>query len=391
MDIHKIATLLGHIDPAQHGEVLAELHLTDEEYAQLADIAAGKLCDPADHHRTEWIYSRVRKMEDDAEAERLFRARSAGPPSWCRIDPAAALEAARNSREPEIGRFAQVGDEPPHGVFYKGCINEVHGESESGKSWLVLFVTAQELKAGHCVAYVDYEDDEGSVYKRLMLLGVTEEVLRGDLFRYHRPNGPMTDTERTSFLESATHAETVVFDGVTEGMSLEGLDGRIEKDVATWHAKATKDLAHSGTCVIVIDHVPHDGNRTIGSQHKRACISGVSYAVEAVQPIGTNERGRLRLRVAKDRPASIRRECPAGKAPKWRGDLVVDFSEGRTWPDSALLPASPQEGADGDAGVEVQLRPDKATCFAIVRYLRENPAATSGDLEDGVKVNLALS
>ncbi|MGI5192269.1 hypothetical protein ACQEVY_01210 [Streptomyces sp. CA-288835] len=320
-----------------------------DDFAAIMEVRATRPDSPAN----------VRRRREDDEYEKLaardaanarLRQEKAGPPSWGRIDPAQALEAARSTREPEVGRFR---GEPAHGVFYAGCVNGVHGESESGKSWLVLYVTAQELKAGHGVVYVDYEDDEGSVYRRLKLLGVSEAILAGDLFRYHRPNGPMTEAEKVTFMESvALGGSIAVFDGVTEGMSLEGLDGRLEKDVVAWHSKVTKGLAHDGWCVVVIDHTPHDGNRAIGSQHKKSCITGVSYLADPIHPIGADERGALRLRVAKDRPASVRRECPPGNAPRWRGDLVVDFRpypdgpigcDGNEVPDVALWPALPRD------------------------------------------------
>ncbi|MGW3588201.1 AAA family ATPase [Streptomyces fungicidicus] len=307
--------------------------------------------------------------------------------SWGRIDPRRALEAARNTREPEVGRFTQTGTEPAHGVFYRGCVNEIHGESESGKSWLALYAVAQELGAGHTVAYVDYEDDEGSVYRRLALLGVAEDVLLGDQFWYIRPNGPLTEPEKAVFAASTAGADTVVLDGVTEGMSLEGLSPRDEADVAAWHAKVTKDLAHAGKCVIVIDHTPHGGNRTIGSQHKKACISGVSYLAEPVQPIAPGQRGVLRLRVEKDRPGSIRREAAPGARPQWRGDLVVDFSEGRTRPDAALFPASPR---DGEApAVEIEMKPPMAICTAVLSFVTENPGASSSDIQSAIQAGKA--
>ncbi|WP_217181281.1 hypothetical protein [Streptomyces sp. AC495_CC817] len=315
-----------------------------DDFAMIMAVRAARPDSPANvrTRREEEEYERAAAR--DAANARL-RQEKAGPPSWGRIDPAQALEAARTPREPEVGRFR---GEPAYGVFYAGCVNGVHGESESGKSWLVLYVTAQELKAGHGVVYADYEDDEGAVYRRLKLLGVSEAVLAGDLFRYHRPNGPMTEAEKVTFMESvALGGSLAVFDGLTEGMSLEGLDGRLEKDVAAWHGKITKGLAHDGWCVVVIDHTPHEGNRAIGSQHKKSCITGVSYLADPAHPIGAGLRGVLRMKVEKDRPGSIRREAAPGPRPQWRGDLVVDFADAKValdgQPDIALWPALPKD------------------------------------------------
>ncbi|MEE1834910.1 hypothetical protein [Streptomyces sp. SP17KL33] len=346
--------------------------------------------DDEDAHRRERTRKFVLEAEAREDANRVLAERQAAErgSTWGRVDPQQALEAARNPREPEVGRFTQTADEPPHGVFYRGCVNEIHGESESGKSWLALYAVAQELGAGHVVAYVDYEDDEGSVYRRLTLLGISESVLLGDQFRYIRPNGPLTEPEKAAFVISTADADAVILDGVTEGMSLEGLSPRDEADVAAWHAKVTKDLAHAGKCVVVIDHTPHDGNRTIGSQHKKACISGVSYMADPLQPIAPGQRGVLRLRVEKDRPGSVRREAASGTRPQWRGDLVVDFSEGRSRPDVALFPASPREGAEGPE-IEVEMKPPMAVCTAILSFVAENPGASSSDIQSAIQAGKA--
>lgn len=319
-------------------------------------------------------------LDEKADGLRLHEERKAGPPSWAQIDHDAAFLAARDPKEPEVGRFTQTATDPPHGVFYTRTINEVHGASESGKSWLVLYVIAQELMTGHGVVMVDYEDSEGPVYRRLALLGVTEQQIRRN-FRYHRPNGPMTEAEKAVFAQSTDlGGSLVVFDGLTEGMSLEGLDGRLEKDVAAWHGKITKGLSHAGWCVVVIDHTPHEGNRTIGSQHKKGALSGVSYLVEAVHPIGAGQRGVLRLRVEKDRPASVRREAAPGKHPQWRGDLVVDFSS-RVQPDVALFAAASKEGAQ-DEGFEST--PPRDLCKRILAFVEANPGCGTSSIRSGV-------
>ncbi|MBC2904932.1 hypothetical protein [Streptomyces cupreus] len=327
-----------------------------------------------------------KEAEDRFQQEEALRNGVTG--TWGRIDPLKALEAASSLRIPEVGRFTRCGDEPDHGVFYLGCLNEVHGESESGKSLFVLHVVAQELIAGHGVVYVDYESDEGDVYARLQnLMGVEQNVLAGDLFRYHRPNGPMTPIEQAQFMKSVgLGGSMAVFDGVTEGMSLEGLDGRLEKDVARWHAKTTKWLTHNGWCVAAIDHTPHDATRTLGSQHKRAAIGGVSYLVEQVHQVGTGQRGVLRLSVDKDRPGSVRREAAPGKRPQWRGDLVIDWTTGRVRPDIALFPTSKVES--GDKGYEA---PPEKVCRAVLEYVGAHPESSGKtDIRDAVRGRAAM-
>lgn len=257
-------------------------------------------------------------------AKRLVLVESSPPASWARVDPTAALEAADHPIMPTVGRFA--GQEQ-FGVFYAGCINSVVGPSETGKSWLTQYVAVQEMKAGHCVVYVDYEDDARSVYRRLKRMGMTHAELSGPLFKYHNPNGPLTERERKEFAASLDEGGTLlVCDGVTEGMGLEGLDTYKGEDVATWHARVTRDAARDGWCVVIIDHTPHSAERAIGSQHKKASITGVSYLVTAPDDarIDQGVTGKLFLAVEKDRHGSVRAEAARGKVPRHRGTLVVD-------------------------------------------------------------------
>lgn len=271
-----------------------------------------------------------------------------GPSTWERRDPAEMLAAARTPTEPTVGYWS--GD-APFGVFYRGYTNSIVGASDTGKSWAALTVAAQELKAGHVVVYVDFEDTD--VYTRLLKLGVSEKILLSELFSYVTPGRKLTDIERLAFAESVNlgAATYAVFDGLTEAMSLHGLKGRDENEVAEYHNTVLKPVSAAGdegTAVTIVDHTPlGDASRAIGSQHKQSAITGVSYLVDVVEPINIDARGCLRLKVIKDRHASVRREAaPAqGTAARWRGDLVVDFT---LTPGLAFLRPATKGGVDVD-------------------------------------------
>jgi hypothetical protein len=303
-----------------------------------------------------------------------FAAETAGPPSWARIDTDVAWHEAEYPITPEVGYFA---GECPLGVFYLACINSIIGNSEAGKSWFALFVAVQEIKRGHIVVYVDYEDGKRGIFRRLKAMGVTKEEAR-KYFRYHNPNGPLTDEERTH-LESSLTAEPglVVFDGMTEGMGLEGLDTYKGEDVATWHARVTRDAARDGWCVVIIDHAPHSELRAIGSQHKKASISGVSYVVDTDQPIDQGVVGWLRIKVEKDRHSSVRAEAQRGKAPRLRGYLKVDDTA--TPMEVVLLPAS--RATDHEPAFQ---EPPRRHLEGIMDYVKTNPGCSGREINEYV-------
>ncbi len=54
-------------------------------------------------------------------------------------------------------------------LFYRGRVNNLIGESESGKTWVALLAVVQEIKAGNKVVFVDYEDSITALLVRLEL------------------------------------------------------------------------------------------------------------------------------------------------------------------------------------------------------------------------------
>lgn len=363
-----------------------------EPVAELAELAELDECgllplvrhvDMLDHltkAQKSYTYEALSKRLANSAAKEVERAANAGAPSWARVDPLIALEWADQPIMPTIGQFS---GQDPLGVFYAGCINSIVGPSEIGKSWFAQYVAFQEMRAGHNVVYVDYEDDARSVYRRLKSMGMTTEELSGPLFKYHNPNGPLIDAERKELENSLAEGGTLLIcDGVTEGMGLEGLDTYKGEDVATWHAKVTRDAAKSGWGVVIIDHTPHSAERAIGSQHKKASITGVSYIVTAPDDghIDQGVRGVLFLGVEKDRHGSVRAEAARGKAPRHRGELVVDDA---TSPLTVDLFNAKKVTHSDDAGYEAE--PPRHRLEPIMGYIKANGGCSMNDIDQGVK------
>lgn len=289
--------------------------------------------------------------------------------SWGRVDTATALAESKEPPAPTVGSVVGA----PWKLFYPGRVNAVFGEAESAKSLFLQCIAAQEVKAGHDVLYVDFEDCAGGVYARMRDLGCTEQLLT-DHFLYVVPERSFTPVDRFHFDKLTDRRGTLaIFDGVTEAMALEGLSGRDENDVATWHTKITKPVAAKGWAVVVIDHVPHEEKRMIGSQHKRAVLSGVALLMEPVHPVTAGQRGLSRIRVDKDRSGGVRRNAAPGKRPQWLADFVADLSESEV-PDAAIFPARP--APDELTAPVVQEAPPEHICRQVVHYVGRNPGCS---------------
>lgn len=208
-------------------------------------------------------------------------------------------------------------------LFYAGHVNALWGESESWKSWIALVTACEVLADGGAVTYVDFEDDEVGMVGRLLALGASPEAIKSR-FHYVRPEASPTGDQTGRLLDLAGRCKLVVVDSVGEWLALLDLNGNDDVHYAGWAHQCVRPIAGTGTTVVLIDHLPHDSRgllRPIGTQRKKASISGAAYRVEVIERPARGVPGRLRLTVAKDRHGSR----PSGEVA---ADVVVAPGEG---------------------------------------------------------------
>lgn len=222
--------------------------------------------------------------------------------SWAPLDLAAILSGDYVVPEPEI-----LTRPDGRSLLYPGKVHSVAGESESLKSWLVQLAAVQCICAGQRVLYVDFEDDAASVVSRLLALGAPAAGIAEHL-AYVRPTSPLGEGELAGLL--GVGAALAVLDGVTEAMSMHGMDPDSNPDTAAFFALLPRPIADGGAACVLIDHVTKSregrGRWAIGAQHKMAAINGAAYTVEIISPFGRGRHGIARIKVAKDRPGRVR-------------------------------------------------------------------------------------
>ena len=245
-----------------------------------------------------------------------------GAHPWAPVDLTEILERGETVEQPTVL-------ERTDGVclLYPGTVHSIAAEPESGKSWVALIGTAQELRAGAHVTYLDFEDRPGRIVGRLLLLGVPPHRIR-ERFHYIRPMKKL-DAAGTQHMEhAAARSSLVVVDGITEVMALHGLDLNDQTDIATFLALIPRRLADLGPAVLQVDHLPktteHDNRFAIGGQHKLAGLDGAGYMLKVIDPFGRGKKGKAILTVAKDREGAVR-EHTAGKTI---AELVIDATAG---------------------------------------------------------------
>jgi hypothetical protein len=265
------------------------------------------------------LWRDVKHRADQLEAER-----AGAYDSWAPQDIGDLFDTEQ--QEPDIGHFAEGDMSNGGGVFYAGKVNEIHGPSESGKTMVVLAVAAQEIRDEHHVIMIDFEDDGRAIVNRLRYVFGLDRGQIEKYFHYFRPDVAFNE-QALGYIAEIDGVTLGIIDAVTEGMSIAGLDGRNENEVATWYNSFPKKLAALGMGVVLVDHTPmENASRQIGSQHKKSAVDGVSYTAEPISPFVKGQRGHLRLRVAKDKLGAIRSAALPGDAGKqyWRGDFKID-------------------------------------------------------------------
>lgn len=206
--------------------------------------------------------------------------------------------------------------EDGQGLFYRGAVNDLHGEPGCGKSMIAQIATAQELKNNRDVIYIDYEDSARNVVKRLLLLGVTGEQIISHL-HYVRPSAkPSSPTSLGGWRETLDYADTAtlaIIDGVTSCLAYAGLDSNSGDDIAAWYNTMPRLISACGPAVVLIDHVvkskDNRGRYAGGSMQKLALIDGISYSVDMTKPVGKGVRGTIVIKSGKDRISEIEEHC----------------------------------------------------------------------------------
>ncbi len=250
---------------------------------------------------------------DDAAAP--VNAPGAAESTWTRVDlgpTLAGLVAGTLARPAPTVAPVRGGT----ALFYPGKVNGLAGESGAGKTWTVLHAAAGVLAEGGAVVYIDHEDDAAGIVGRLLDLEADTDAVRAR-FAYFNPSTRPDADELQALAELVADLRPVlvVVDSTGEGLALEGANPNADEDVAAWFLRVPRRLAlvpyddQPGPAVVVLDHVTKadDGGLwPIGSQRKRAAISGAQYMQRLVKPFDQHTPGHALLVCAKDRHGNYR-------------------------------------------------------------------------------------
>lgn len=349
-----------------HGRAVAAGIVTRDEAEQaLADAVTKAWQAPPDEQDHEWIDTGI----DDGIADpwtivepRDTKDEGAGgagdtsgddadeqdaPSSWAPIDLGPILDGTAVRTLPTILRRVDPATGAVAHAFYPGLTHSLHGESESGKSWVAQHAVIEVLAGGGRALIVDFESSADQIVPRLRALGLAREHV--DRLVYVNPD---TGADKTFFREILRQRfDVAIVDGVTASIAAWGGNSNSQDDVSTWHRELPERLARrTGAAVVQIDHVSKAtegrGRMAIGSQAKMATLTGSGFYVDVGAQLAPGSVGEIRLSVGKDRPGDVRRHAGERGRDRLQPWARVVFDARN--PDALVLKVEPWDGQAGE-------------------------------------------
>jgi hypothetical protein len=255
--------------------------------------------------------------EEDQDAATEEAAES----SWAPIALDAILDGTQERKRADLfPRMDLREDGTPQCLLYKGMIHSFHGESESGKSLILMWEAVRLINAGEPVLWITFDSDPQEDVARALRMGARKDAIR-QFLHYVKPDEPPSIAPaayRALFYNadgSAREYALAVIDGVTDAVLLfsggsKGDPNEIFVQFSRIFPRRLADI--TGAAVVLIDHGAKDsenrGRFAIGAQAKMSQLTGAAYTVEPDQTAPTvNGVGYVILRVGKDRPGDVRR------------------------------------------------------------------------------------
>jgi hypothetical protein len=205
-----------------------------------------------------------------------------------------------------LGKTIREGVEPLEellrGLLLEGRVHHLFGGAGKGKTWMALYLAMQLIESGKKVMYLDKENGKRLMAERLESLGVDTERLDSHLLYRDQFSMPATPDAGAAFerLLEEERPELVVFDSWVAFLSEAGLEENDSGDVQKWAKLFALAARRRGVSVLLIDHVPHDTNRSRGSSRK-AELMDVQWAIGNKGGFSRGVSGTMYLERIKDR------------------------------------------------------------------------------------------
>jgi archaellum biogenesis ATPase FlaH len=174
-----------------------------------------------------------------------------------------------------IGRLIKQGIEPPvfleRDIVIDGSLHWLYGDSESGKTWLALWLVKRRIEAGQRALYLDQENGPEVIGERLEILGCNPETIDRYLGYYEEPDLQLDPKSVKRILEriKEINPALTVFDSTRGFLTAAGLEESSNDDLDKLYALLLKPIRSAKRTAVVLDHIGHGGNHARGAKRKR--------------------------------------------------------------------------------------------------------------------------
>lgn len=234
-----------------------------------------------------------------------------------------------------LGKAIREGVEPPkellEGLLLEGRVHHLFGGPGKGKTWVALYFAKKLIEGGKKVMYLDKENGRRLMAERLECLGVDTERLDSHLLYREEFSMPATSDAGEAFgrLLEKEEPELIIFDSWVAFLSEAGLEENDSGDVQKWAELFATAARRRGVSVLLVDHVPHDNDRSRGSSRKAELVD-VQWRLKSKDGFSRAVSGGILLERIKDREGWLasRVEFTVSSTPEGlmirRDDEVVD-------------------------------------------------------------------
>jgi AAA domain len=225
-----------------------------------------------------------------------------------------STDSASPTDPPQPGRFERIdlgepiesGVDPAEmlveDVLYAGSVHGIYSAGGKGKTFFALWLIKQVIQQDKPVMLLDQENGVRIISERLRVLGVSADEVRRNLYYYPFPSVPLEDEASAEFeaLLDEVKPELVIFDSWINFLASAGLDENSSVDIAQWADAYSQRARQRGIAVLLLDHIPKDGNTARGSGRK---LDYVDVMWELTKPLDFDREtvGKIELRLKKDR------------------------------------------------------------------------------------------
>jgi hypothetical protein len=279
-----------------------------QEEAQIERIMRGSGCarEKWDKHRTYLRDTITKAISGLTETYKPPGEKSAYRLKSEPVEAADAPKRPARFERIDLGEPIESGIEPPEMLvaeeLYAGRVHCIYSAGGTGKTFKALQLVKKVIDQDKPVLLLDLENGVRIISERLRDLGAEADQVRRHLYYYPFPSMPLSDEASAEFEELLEEVKPalVVVDSWINCISAAGLDENSSTDIARWTDAYPQRARVRGVAVLLLDHVPKEGNTARGSGRKLDYVDAM-WELRNPQRFDRETVGRIDMHLRKDR------------------------------------------------------------------------------------------